>query len=120
MGLILSVRELEKSFQSKKVLHRISFDVREGEVLALLGPNGAGKSTTIRTLMDILYPDNGSIHFHFHTSGKLKRNKIGYLPEERGLYRNVKVIDMLLYLAELKDYPLKKSKRPYCLLFRKI
>ncbi|HLS66302.1 MAG TPA: ATP-binding cassette domain-containing protein [Pseudogracilibacillus sp.] len=110
MGLILSVRELEKSFQSKKVLHRISFDVREGEVLALLGPNGAGKSTTIRTLMDILYPDNGSIHFHFHTSGKLKRNKIGYLPEERGLYRNVKVIDMLLYLAELKDYPLKKAK----------
>lgn len=109
MELVLSVRELEKSFKNKKVLHRISFDVRKGEIMALLGPNGAGKSTTIRTLMDILYPDNGSIHFN--PSGKLERNKIGYLPEERGLYKNVQVIDMLLYLAELKDYPLKEAKK---------
>src|SRR5699024_7539434 len=69
-----------------------------------------GKSTTIRSMMEILYPDRGSIHFQLEKSGKIKRHKIGYLPEERGLYKNVKVLDMLLYLAELKDYPLKKAK----------
>src|SRR5699024_4984788 len=71
---------------------------------------GAGKSTTIRSIMEILYPDQGSIQFQFENANKIVRNKIGYLPEERGLYKNVKVIDMLLYLAELKDYPLTKAK----------
>src|SRR5699024_156155 len=111
MQTVLSVRELEKKFKNKKVLHGISFDVHKGEILALLGPNGAGKSTTIRSIMEILYPDNGSIQFHFEQSEKIQRNKIGYLPEERGLYKNVKVLDMLLYLAELKDYRMKDAKK---------
>src|SRR5699024_1671300 len=110
MNTILSVKGLEKSFGKKKILHGISFDVKKGEILALLGPNGAGKSTTIRSIMEILYPDQGSIQFQFENANKIVRNKIGYLPEERGLYKNVKVIDMLLYLAELKDYPLTKAK----------
>ncbi|WP_347177959.1 ABC transporter ATP-binding protein [Sporosarcina thermotolerans] len=78
--------------------------------MAILGPNGAGKSTTIRSIMGILYPDEGVVKFHNHKEGQIPRNKIGYLPEERGLYRNVKVMDMILYLAELKDYPVKKAK----------
>lgn len=110
MSLVLSVRELEKSFKNQQVLHGISFDINEGEIIALLGPNGAGKSTTIRTVMEFLSPDNGSIDYYFNSSCKLERRKIGYLPEERGLYKNVKVIDMLLYLAELKDYPIKAAR----------
>ena len=78
--------------------------------MAILGPNGAGKSTTIRNIMGIMYPDEGSITFHNHAANEIPRHKIGYLPEERGLYKNVKVMDMILYLADLKNYPVKKAK----------
>ncbi|MEK6455628.1 ATP-binding cassette domain-containing protein [Caldifermentibacillus hisashii] len=108
MDVLLSVEGLEKSFKDKKVLHNISFDVQKGEIMAILGPNGAGKSTTIRNIMGIMYPDEGKITFHGYK--EIPRNKIGYLPEERGLYKNVKVMDILLYLADLKDYPQKKAK----------
>ncbi|WP_010531468.1 ABC transporter ATP-binding protein [Lentibacillus jeotgali] len=108
METMLTVDQLEKSFKDKQVIRDISFDVRKGEIMAILGPNGAGKSTTIRNIMGIMYPDAGSITFHGHN--EIPRHKIGYLPEERGLYKNVKVMDILLYLAELKDYPLKKAK----------
>lgn len=111
MKTILSVNKIEKTFKDKKALDDISFEVKQGEIMALLGPNGAGKSTAIRSIMDIIYLDAGSIHFHLNDSGEILRNKIGYLPEERGLYKNVKVLDMLLYLAELKDYPLKQAKK---------
>lgn len=107
---MLSVKNLEKAFKDKQIIKDISFDVREGEIMAILGPNGAGKSTTIRNIMGIMYPDAGSIEF-LNSNGKdIPRNKIGYLPEERGLYKNVNVMDILLYLAELKDYPLDKAK----------
>lgn len=110
MSVVLTVEGLRKSFKDKQVLKEISFDVRKGEIMAILGPNGAGKSTTIRNIMGIMYPDEGSINFHNHTEKGIPRNKIGYLPEERGLYKNVKVMDILLYLADLKDYPLDKAK----------
>lgn len=105
---VLSVKNIRKSFKEKEILQDISFDVRKGEIMAILGPNGAGKSTTIRNIMGIIYPDEGNISFQNHPD--IPRNKIGYLPEERGLYKNVKVLDILLYLADLKDYPLKKAK----------
>lgn len=108
MEILLSVRDLKKSFKDKEVLKNISFDVPKGEIMAILGPNGAGKSTTIRNIMGIMQPDEGEILFA-GTSG-IPRSKIGYLPEERGLYKNVKVMDVLLYLADLKDYPLKQAK----------
>ena len=110
MKTILSVENLVKTFKDTKVLKNISFDVRKGEIMAILGPNGAGKSTTIRNIMGILYPDEGAITFHNNGGEEIPRHKIGYLPEERGLYKNVKVMDILLYLADLKDYPLKKAK----------
>ncbi|RLL42793.1 ATP-binding cassette domain-containing protein [Oceanobacillus piezotolerans] len=110
MEVLLTVEGLEKSFKEKKILKGISFEVRKGEIMSILGPNGAGKSTTIRNIMGIMYPDAGSITFHHHTGKEIPRNKIGYLPEERGLYKNVNVMDILLYLAELKDYPADKAK----------
>src|SRR5690625_5861828 len=110
MKTMLTVESLGKSFKDKKVLDQISFEVRQGEIMAILGPNGAGKSTTIRNVMGIMYPDEGTITFQNHHGKEIPKNKIGYLPEERGLYKNVKVMDILLYLAELKDYPLDQAK----------
>lgn len=108
---MLTVEGLGKSFKDKQIISNISFEVKKGEIMALLGPNGAGKSTTIRNIMGIMYPDEGSITFHNSKGKGIPRNKIGYLPEERGLYKNVKVMDILLYLAELKDYPLDRAKQ---------
>lgn len=108
METVLKVNRLGKSFKETQVIRDISFEVRKGEIMAILGPNGAGKSTTIRNIMGIMYPDEGTIQFNNNEG--IPRNKIGYLPEERGLYKNVKVMDILLYLAELKDYPQGKAK----------
>lgn len=119
MEVLLTVNQLEKSFKEKKVLKGISFEVRKGEIMAILGPNGAGKSTTIRNIMGIMYPDIGEVIFHHHNGKGIPRNKIGYLPEERGLYKNVKVMDILLYLAELKDYPLDKAKERALMYLKK-
>lgn len=116
---MLTVNNLEKSFKDKKALNGISFEVRKGEIMAILGPNGAGKSTTIRNIMGIMYPDSGSITFHNHSGKDIPRNKIGYLPEERGLYKNVKVMDILLYLADLKDYPIDKAKERILMYLKK-
>lgn len=107
---ILKVSNVQKTFKKQQVLHGVSFDVKEGEITALLGPNGAGKSTTIRSIMGILFPDEGHIQFSGEEEGVIPKHAIGYLPEERGLYKNVKIMDILLYFAELKDYPIKKAK----------
>src|SRR5699024_2837233 len=108
MQTMLEVIGLKKSFKDKQVLRDVSFTVNKGEIMAILGPNGAGKSTTIRNIMGIMYPDEREISFQ--NESEIPRHKIGYLPEERGLYKNVKVMDILLYLADLKDYPLAKAK----------
>ncbi|MDX8047302.1 ATP-binding cassette domain-containing protein [Gracilibacillus sp. S3-1-1] len=108
MKAFLQVDHLKKSFKNTTILKDISFDVNKGEIMAILGPNGAGKSTTIRNIMGIIYPDEGNITFE--GKQQIPRNKVGYLPEERGLYKNVQVMDILLYLAELKDYPRKKAR----------
>ncbi|MFD1708872.1 ABC transporter ATP-binding protein [Siminovitchia sediminis] len=111
MQTILTVEGLGKTFKHNRIIQDISFEVRKGEIMAILGPNGAGKSTTIRNIMGIMYPDEGFVKFHHHPLGEIPRHTIGYLPEERGLYKNVKVMEMILYLAELKDYPLRKARR---------
>src|SRR5690625_737189 len=110
MTKMLSVSNLGKFFKNNRVLDNVSFDVRQGEIMAVLRPNGAGKSTTIRSIMGIIFPDEGEVTFHQTKSKDIPREIIGYLQEERGLYKNVKVIDMLLYLAELKNYPLDRAR----------
>ena len=119
MDVMHTVEGLEKSFKDKKVLKNISFEVRKGEIMAILGPNGAGKSTTIRNIMGIMYPDKGTITFHHYNGKGIPRNKIGFLPEERGLYKNVNVMDILLYLADLKDYPLDKARERALMYLKK-
>ncbi len=103
MDTILTVKELAKSYGAKKAVDRISFTVSRGEVIGLLGPNGAGKTTAIRMIMGILPVDRGEVNFRFNGRAKrLDKSRVGYLPEERGLYDDVKVLDNLIYLSGLK------------------
>lgn len=112
MEPILSVKDLSKNFGTRKAVDNITFQVARGEVMGLLGPNGAGKTTAIRMIMGILPADRGEISFSFNgRPGPLNKTKIGYLPEERGLYDDVKVVDNLIYLSGLKGIPPAQSKR---------
>ncbi|AKG03414.1 ABC transporter ATP-binding protein [Salimicrobium jeotgali] len=107
---LLSVEKLGKSYKNKQIVKDISFSVKRGMVTAILGPNGAGKSTTIRSMMGIMQPDEGSVKYQDYPKHGVPHEKVGYLPEERGLYKNVKIMDVILYFADLKDYPKKKAK----------
>lgn len=113
MQPLLEVMNISKAYKSKQVVNSISFEVYPGEILAILGPNGAGKSTTIRGIMNIIPPDTGEIRFRMgeQIQHSLPRTQLGYLPEERGLYKNVRIMDILLYFAKLKDYPVEKAKK---------
>ncbi len=98
----VEVSHVSKSFDGQAVVSDLSFDISVGEVFGLLGPNGAGKTTMIRMLLDIIRPDSGRITVLNRSSGDVK-DCIGYLPEERGLYRKLSVMDTLLYLGSLKN-----------------
>jgi len=102
MAPFLTVERLSKSFDGTRALTDISFEVNRGEIFGLLGPNGAGKTTTIRILLDLIRPEEGSIHYDGKTFSPAIKNKISYLPEERGLYRKQRVQDQLFYFARLK------------------
>ena len=115
----LEVKELRKSFSEKEVLHGISFCVESGKALGLLGRNGAGKTTTIRILMDVFKANSGEILI----DGKKfepRKYQIGYLPEERGLYPKKKVTEQIVYLAQLRGIPAKKSKESTKLWIKKL
>lgn len=99
--MLLELRNIEKSFGEKKVLKNISLAAEGGKAFGLLGRNGAGKTTTIRILMDVFPADSGSIFIDGEPID-YKHVQFGYLPEERGLYQKKKIIDQLVYFAELK------------------
>ncbi len=112
MSDILRVSGLTKNFGNKKAVDNISFEVSQGSIMGLLGPNGAGKTTAIRLIMGIINPDNGNILFNFNgKTTSMDKSRIGYLPEERGLYDDATVLDNLVYLADLKDVPRKKARQ---------
>ncbi|HHX20712.1 MAG TPA: ATP-binding cassette domain-containing protein [Clostridiales bacterium] len=97
----LEVRDIRKSFGDREILHGISFEVVSGRAMGFLGRNGAGKSTTIRCLMDVFRQDAGE----FYLDGKpfkVTENRVGYLPEERGMYQKNKILDQLVYFARLR------------------
>jgi ABC-2 type transport system ATP-binding protein len=101
--LAVEVSHVVKSFVDKVAVDDLSFSVAQGEMFGLIGPNGAGKTTTIRMMMDILKPDSGDVTILGEKLNEATKNKLGYLPEERGLYKKLKVIDSILYLASLKN-----------------
>ncbi|HEX3553005.1 MAG TPA: ATP-binding cassette domain-containing protein [Thermoanaerobaculia bacterium] len=102
MEPILEVRDVRKSYDDFVAVGGVSMSVPPGSIFGLLGPNGAGKTSTIRMIMNITAPDSGEIRVFGHprTSDDLRR--IGYLPEERGLYRKMTVMDQLLFLGEIR------------------
>lgn len=110
---MISAKNLSKEFNGKKVVEDLSFEVREGEIFGLLGPNGAGKTTTLRLLLDILKPDSGRI-------SSLAKDNVGYLPEERGLYQQVSLLDHLVYFGELKGLDREDAEAKALNLLRKI
>ena len=102
MSVVLAVRDVVKTFGVVRAVDGVSFTVRQGTITGLLGRNGAGKTTTIRMITGIFLPDSGSIEWAGGAGGRDARDRIGYLPEERGLYKQMKIFELLLFLAEIK------------------
>lgn len=109
MNPILSLQHLKKYYSDQKAVDDISFDIQEGSIFGLLGPNGAGKTTLLRMITGIFYPDAGDIILDGQQFNPIKDiQKIGYMPEERGMYKKMKIGEQALYLAQLKG--LSKSE----------
>jgi ABC-2 type transport system ATP-binding protein len=98
----VEVSHIVKAYADKKAVDDLSFGVGCGEILGLIGPNGAGKTTTIRMMMNIIEPDSGTVSVLGEKLCERTKNRLGYLPEERGLYNKQRVIDAILYFASLK------------------
>src|SRR6187549_1877245 len=100
---ILELHNLRKYFSTQKAVDDISFSITQGSIFGLLGPNGAGKTTLLRMITGIFYPDSGEITFNGKKFNPVKDiYNIGYMPEERGLYKKMKIGEQALYLAQLK------------------
>ena len=111
MEKILEVKNVSKSFGDFKALNDVSLEVPKGSIFGLLGPNGAGKTTLIRIVNQITMPDSGSIHLDGEKLQSHHIQNIGYLPEERGLYKSMKVGEQALYLAQLKGLTHSEAKK---------
>jgi len=107
MAPTLEVRDVRKSYGDFVAVGGVSMAVPAGSIFGLLGPNGAGKTTTIRMIMDIIAPDTGEVLIFGHPRSREDLRRIGYLPEERGLYRKMTVTEQLLFLGEIRG--LKKA-----------
>lgn len=107
---MLEVQKLYKNYGSIVAVDGISFQAKQGKIFGLLGPNGAGKTTTMRMILNIIKPTSGKILFDNNKSLNDLYNLVGYLPEERGLYKNSNVIDLIVYLASLKGMKKKEAK----------
>ena len=106
----IAVSHLAKSFGAAQAVRDVSFEVHPGEIFGLLGPNGAGKTTCIRLILDLFKPDRGSVSVLGGAMSERKKDQIGYLPEERGLYKDVSVERCVQYLAELKGLSRSEAK----------
>lgn len=99
---VLELDNLIKDFDGKRAVDHISLKLKRGDILGLLGPNGAGKTTTLRMILNIIAPDSGSITILGEQFSESTKERIGFLPEERGLYRKMKVMETLMFFGELK------------------
>src|SRR6266404_4546836 len=111
-GDVLDVAHLTKCYGTLPAVRDLSFSVQSGEVLGFLGPNGAGKTSTLRMILGILKPDAGAIRLFGDPWSRQMQPRLGYLPEERGLYRNMKAADAVAYFARLKG--LGRAQARHC------
>ena len=109
-GSVVKLAEVTKQFAGHTAVDRLSLEVPGGGIFGLLGPNGAGKSTTIRMIMNIITPDQGRISVLGSASSRALSGRIGYLPEERGLYKKMKVVDQLTFFGEAKGITRKTAR----------
>lgn len=107
----VSVARLRKSFGQALAVKDVSFDVYPGEIFGLLGPNGSGKTTTLRMMLDIFKPDGGTVQVLGGELTEERKNRIGYLPEDRGLYKDAKLETVLVYLATLKGMDATRARQ---------
>ena len=111
MDAALEVANLSKAFNGTQIVDDVSFSVKAGEVFGLIGPNGAGKTTTIRLALQIIQPDAGEVSLFGRPMDSLALERIGYLPEERGLYRHAQAFEVLEYLGRLKGLTSRDARR---------
>lgn len=116
---LITAQAVVKDFSGHRALNQVSMEVPEGSVYGLLGPNGAGKTTLLRIINQITAPDQGSILFEGKPIGPEHRALIGYLPEERGLYKKMKVGEQALYLAQLKGLSRQEAMKRLKVWFKK-
>src|SRR5438874_2613223 len=109
--LAIDIRGVTKRYEEHVAVRDLSLQVPRGTVYGLLGPNGAGKTTTIRMLMDIIGPDSGEVRVFGHARTRADLDRIGYLPEERGLYRKMTVRDQLMFLGEMHGIDRRSLER---------
>ena len=109
-GTAISLRGIVKTFGDHRAVDDVTLDIPAGGIFGLLGPNGAGKSTTIRMIMDIIRPDTGTITVLDKPAAENVRHHVGYLPEERGLYKKMKVLDVLAFQGSLKGSKPKDAR----------
>ncbi len=110
--MLLSIRNLKKYYATQKAVDDISFDIAQGSIFGLLGPNGAGKSTLLRMITGIFYPDSGEILFNGERFDMEKHiGEMGYMPEERGLYKKMKIGEQAVYLAQLRGLSKAEAER---------
>ena len=117
---IIEIKGLHKSYSDHKALDNVNLSIGESKIFGLLGPNGAGKTTLIRIINKILEPDQGEVKFAGELLSRKHIHSIGYLPEERGLYKKMKVGEQVLYLAQLKGLSKKEAKQKLSYWFEKL
>ena len=109
--MFLKLDSICKTYDDKVAVDNLSLEVPQGVLYGIIGPNGAGKTTTIRMIMDITAPDSGKVLIDGSRPDRHFRNRVGYLPEERGLYRKMTLLEIMLYMAELKGCPARNVKK---------
>jgi ABC-2 type transport system ATP-binding protein len=108
--MYLQLEHIRKAYDGKVAVEDLSLAVPKGSIYGIIGPNGAGKTTTIRMIMDIVPPDSGKVLLDGQPVGDSFKDRVGYMPEERGLYKKMTLSEVIIYMAELKGVPLAKAK----------
>ncbi|MFU8773147.1 MAG: ABC transporter ATP-binding protein, partial [Anaerolineales bacterium] len=107
----VSLTSISKSFGKVRAVDDVSFEVYPGEIFGLLGPNGAGKTTAIRIMLDIFKPDSGQVSIFAGKLDESRKRRIGYMPEDRGLYKDLKLEPTLIFLATLKGLTTSEAQK---------
>src|SRR6202051_4352631 len=111
MAFMLELDRVTKAYDEFVAVDELSLQIREGEIFGLLGPNGAGKTSSIRMMIGITIPDSGRVRLFGSPLARPLLERVGYLPEERGLYKRMKIIENLVFLARLKGIGVAEAKR---------